>query len=199
MSPLGTLFVSRISLIVIIYMKLSIVFLFSILSIQADEMQLIKDQFKKWQPILHDSSTKYIVYYHTIWGDRYEHEKWSTSIDDTTKFISQSITLYKDANLGYVIKRQETSPSGDWFTVSEHYFSKNGNLYFIFWLMNTFYSETPLTVERRLYFDSKISLIRKLESTFKMNTKEKIENASYMDKDVDYWENINQIKFLKIK
>ena len=164
---------------------------------QIDNINYIKEQFKQWQPILHDSTSKSLTYYHVIWGKNYENEKWIENIEDSSVFVDQGLDFFKNTKLGYVIKRQETSPSGDWFINSEHYFYPNGNLYFIFWSMNTFYSEFPLTVERRLYFDREVTLIKKLESVYEMNTKNNVENINYYDKDVNYWKNVKQIKFLK--
>ena len=60
--------------------------------------------------------------------------------------------------------------------------------------MNTFYADEPLTVEKRLYFDSNGSIIRELKSVYKMNTKEKID-VSFMDQEVLYVLTLNDLVF----
>lgn len=60
--------------------------------------------------------------------------------------------------------------------------------------MNTFQADEPLTIEKRLYFNSEGELIRNLKSTFKMNTKDE-STAGYADRDVEYELQLNKMDF----
>ena len=101
-----------------------------------------------------------------------------------------SLIIEKE-NLGYFLYTDNYSFSGDWYVAVDYYFDTKGKLYFIFWRMNSFYAEKPVTVEKRLYFDQEGEKIRDLVAVYKMNTKEKTD-VSFMDKDVDYKMDISE-------
>ncbi len=160
-----------------------------------NDINNIKNQFKLWQPILNDTSIISEVKYNIVFGKNYEYEKWVEKVEDSSIFIASEVRIYTDNKLGNVLKIFETSPSGDWFISSEHYYRPGGKLYFIFWSMNTFYAEDALTVERRVYFNPKGEKIRALESVYKMNTKDIVENANYFDKEINHWKSFNKLPF----
>ena len=61
-------------------------------------------------------------------------------------------------------------------------------------VQNTFQAEKPLTVEKRLYFNADGELIKELQSTYKMNSKEK-STASFADREVAYNLQLNKMEF----
>lgn len=169
----------------------------------SQDNQIIKDirtQFKQWQPLLKENKIIPNIFYHQFTGDDYSDDQWLQAIQDSANsFIGEELSLYSVDSLGTVIKFSETSPSGDWFATSEHYYSKTGKLYFIFWTLNTFNAEYPCSIERRLYFNDEFEIIKKLESVYKMNTKEKIKNPNFMDIDIQIWNKIKDLPIYHLK
>jgi hypothetical protein len=157
----------------------------------------IRDNFKKWQPIIDielDSSDKL---YNYAWGENYQFEKWTDKMmDNDSLILSEAVSIIKKKGFGYFVHRDTFSFSGDWYVVADFYYDKNGQLYFIFWRMNTFYAEEPLSVEKRLYLDKHGQLILDLKSVYKMNTKEKLDKA-FSDRAVDYNLTLNDMDFYK--
>lgn len=144
----------------------------------------IRCDFKKWQPIIESKLNNCEEYYKYAWGEYYQFNKWyDKSVDIDSLTLSEKISLIEDDKLGYFIHSDFYSFSGDWYIAVDYYYNNSEQLYFIYWRMNTFHAEEPLTVEKRLYFNSKGDKIRELISVYKMNTKEKTE-ISFLDKDV---------------
>ena len=163
-------------------------FLFTTLFSQdSPEILEIRQDFKSWQPILEDSTNISSVKYLVISGNNYAVQKWVDIIKDSSSFVASQAYLYENDSLGKVIFLSETSPSGDWYIFSEHYYNVGGRLCFVFWTMNTFAADIPLTVERRIYFNAEGGQIRKLESKYKMNSKEEANEISYYDREIKYW------------
>lgn len=84
--------------------------------------------------------------------------------------------------------------SGDWYIAVDYYFDTYKKLYFIFWRMNTFQADEPLTIEKRLYLNSEGELIRELKSKYKMNSKT-ASTAGFADRDVEYELQLNKMNF----
>ena len=84
--------------------------------------------------------------------------------------------------------------SGDWNIVVEYYFDRTDKLHFIFWRMNTFQAEEPLTIEKRLYFNSEGEQIRSLKSIYKMNSRDE-STAEFADRQVEYELQLNKMGF----
>jgi len=157
----------------------------------------IKSVYQKWQPIIDKEFENCPKFYNYAWGKNYQIDKWfSKKLDIDSLTLSEAVSIIEKKDLGYFVYVDNYSFSGDWYIAVEYYYNKDEKLCFIFWRMNTFYAEKPLTVEKRLYFDSNGRLIRELKSVYKMNTKEKID-ISYMDKEVDYELTLNEMSFYK--
>ena len=158
----------------------------------------IKRDFQKWQPIIEnelDASTSYFNY---AWGENYQFNKWfnkNQDIDSLT--LAQVVSIIERKDLGYFAHVENYSFSGDWHMKIDYYFNKEEQLYFIFWKMNTFQAEEPLTVEKRLYFDSLGKIIRDLKNVYKMNTKKSID-INFMDREVDYKSTLSEMNFYKV-
>ena len=157
----------------------------------------IRSEFKKWQSIIDKEFDDYDKFYNYAWGENYQFDKWfDTKIDNDSLTLSEAVSIIDKKDLGYFVYVDYYSFSGDWYIAVDYYYNKEGQLYFIFWRMNTFYAEEPLTVEKRLYFDNNGQLIRDLKSVYKMNTKEKID-ISFMDREVDYKLSLTGMDFYK--
>lgn len=166
---------------------------------EPEEILEIRKNFKTWQPIIDkkvNTDTKYLYEY--FWGDQYQHSKWyNQKFDTDTMFIFNAGTIIENNELGYYVTGSSSSPSGDWVIKWDYYYNLNKKLYFIFWTMNTFQSETEaVTVEKRLYFDRSSNEIRNLSSVYKMNTKEK-SNSSFYDRDVVIKKNLEDLDIYK--
>lgn len=64
----------------------------------------------------------------------------------------------------------------------------------MFWRINTYQAEEPLTVEKRLYFNFDGEPIRTTQTKYKMNTISK-SNASFADQNVEYESQLNRMGF----
>lgn len=157
----------------------------------------IKQNFKKWQPIIDREFGSCDKFYNYAWGENYQFDKWTEKkIDNDSLTLSEAVSIIKNKDTGYFVYVDTYSFSGDWYIAADFYYDMDGQLYFIFWRMNTFYAKEPLTVEKRLYFDNQGQLIRDLKSVYKMNTKEKI-NIDFMDREVDYNLTLSDMDFYK--
>lgn len=157
----------------------------------------IRSDFQKWQPLITKELPSVDKYFKYIWGDEQQFHTWSTHIlEDDSLSLSEAVSILTNKELGTFMSVDNSSASGDWSTTADYYYNKAGRLYFIFWRMNTFYAEVPLTVEKRLYFDNTGRLIRELKSVYKMNTQEKVD-LSFMDKPVDYKLNLSDLEVYK--
>jgi len=165
---------------------------------QEDQVILkIRDNFQKWQPLIEDNDTQKSIFKYA-WGTNYQYTGWYNSentLDSLT--LMQTASTINDNSLGSYLNVDLYSLAGDWYITSDYYYNQLGNLYFIFWRMNTFYAEEPVTVEKRKYFDSKGNEIRSLQSVYKMNTKDKIE-ISFMDREVDIKKSIKDWEFYEL-
>ncbi len=158
----------------------------------------IKRDFKKWQPIIDNEFETCPKFFNYAWGKYYQFNEWFHNTQDNDSLtIAQAASIIEKENLGYFVRVENCSFSGDWHMKIDYYFNKEEQLYFIFWRMNTFQAEEPLTVEKRLYFDSFGKIIRDLENVYKMNTKELIE-MNFMDREVDYILTLSEINFYKV-
>lgn len=155
----------------------------------------IKDDFQKWQPIIDKDFDSCDKLYNYAWGVNYQFDKWiDKKLNDDTLTLSKSVSIIEQKDLGFYVNVDTHSFSGDWHVATDYYYNKKEQLYFVFWRMNTFYAEEPLTVEKRLYFDSQGQLIRDLKSVFKMNTEEEID-MDFMDKEVYYQLTLSDMDF----
>lgn len=146
----------------------------------------IRENFQKWQPIIEDELKGSTQLFHYVWGENYQEGEWYTKEQtDEDKFLFQKATLIEKPNLGTFVYYDNYAMSGDWYIAVEYYFDTKDKLYFVFWRMNTYQADEPLTAEKRLYFNSEGELIRDLQSTFKMNTKDET-TAGFADRDVEY-------------
>jgi hypothetical protein len=161
------------------------------------EITQIKNQFSLWQKHKAENSIILKNVYHIYSGYNYENEYWTTLKDTIAGKIFEQIALFQSNKLGIMFEYTQWSPSGDWLIKSEHYFWPSGELFFIFWSLNTSQADEPLTVEKRLYFDKLGNKIKYIKNIYKLNTKASIKNIGFMDPNVDYWININKLPFIK--
>ncbi len=165
----------------------------------SDTIKRIKEQFGKWQPVVHDTNVERKMFYHVFSGENFSEDKWTNSYTPSDdNFVGDELQVIDIDTLGTFVLLISSSPSGDWLIRSENYYRQNGNLFFVFWKMNTFRASEPATVERRIYFDEDGGVIRKLESVYKLNTKEEIKNPDFMDMEVKYWKTVDELP-VKIK
>jgi hypothetical protein len=184
--------------------KIIVIYLFELLLVNqvlAQENRTIsktRDRFNKWQAIIGKKLKDSEKLFHYAWGENYQCDKWARNkIDNDTLTLQELISIIKEKELGTLIYNEVYSYSGDWYISIEYYYDLNNKLYFIFWKMNTFQPEEPLTVEKRLYFDKNGIKIRELKSVYKMNTKDKTA-ISFMDRDVDYKLDLKDLDFYHI-
>ena len=146
----------------------------------------IRKNFQTWQPIIKSKLNSSTQFFHYAWGKNYQEDAWYTNEQASEdKFLFQKTYIIENPNLGTFVYYDNYSISGDWYTSIDYYFDANNKLYFVFWRMNTFQADEPLTVEKRLYFNTEGKLIRNLKSIYKMNTKEK-STAGFADREVEY-------------
>jgi len=183
--------------------KITLVFLFGLLNISPlfsqndDNILEIRDRYNKWQPIIDYKLKECEKLYNYAWGDNYQYSKWINRINDNDSLtLYEIISIIEEDDLGTFINNDVYSFSGDWSITIDYYYDLNDKLYFIFWRMNTFYAEEPVTVEKRLYFDKNGNKIRELQSEYKMNTKDKT-NINFLDRDVDYKLELKEMDFYK--
>ncbi|TMU50684.1 hypothetical protein [Flagellimonas algicola] len=147
---------------------------------------LIRENFKTWQPLIDNEIKVCKRFYNYSWGENYQFSQWfDNQRQADTLVLSKMSLIIEEEDLGYFLRTDSYSFSGDWNVTVDAYFDTKGRLYFIFWRMNSFQAEEPVTVEKRLYFDKGGEKIRHLVSVYKMNTKEETD-VSYMDIDIDY-------------
>lgn len=182
-------------------MKKSIfVLLFNLIALvsfgQGDQtIDEIKENIQKWQTIIEAGLKGSTQLFHYAWGDNYQEDEWYTNeLTSEDKFLFQKATIIEKPNLGTFIYYDNYAMSGDWKISVDHYFDTNHRLYFVFWRMNTFQTDEPLTIEKRLYFNSTSELIQNLKSTYKMNTKNE-STAGFADQDVEYELQLNKMDF----
>ncbi len=168
----------------------------SLISYGQDETILeIRENFKNWQPIIKHELENSKKLYHYAWGENYGEESWySNEINTEEKFLYEMVSVIEDDELGTFVNYDNYAFSGDWYISVDYYFGTTNKLYFIFWKMNTFQAEEPVTVEKRLYFDSNDVLVRSLESVYKMNTHEE-SKSSFADRDVEFESRIEGMPF----
>jgi hypothetical protein len=161
----------------------------------------IRRQFKSWQEVLNKETLgKAKRFFHIYSGENYQNEKWVTAINkqDSGAFIGEEVTLVKNDKLGIMFFISERTPTEDWYIAAEHYYWPSGGLFFVYWILNTHLALEPLTIERRLYFGEDGTLVESLESVYRLGTKEKIDNPSYMPQDVTYWKNVRELPFYNL-
>lgn len=181
-----------------IIMMLLIGLIFSPVFSQTDNKILeIRAKFKLWQPIIDKKINNCEKFFNYAWGNNYQFNEWfNKEIESDTLTLSEFFSIISDDKLGIYVHNDLNSFSGDWHITADYYYNLNEKLYFIFWRMNTFYAEEPLTVEKRIYFDANGDKISELRSVFKMNTKENIE-IDFLDRDVSYKINLKDEEFYK--
>lgn len=155
----------------------------------------IGKQYSEWQALLKNDRIKPKRFYHSAWGANYESEMWSPfePVDSVT--LIEVAHVYSRPGVGHLVRVNANSISGDWIINTENYYDRNGDLAFIFWTMNTFQADEPVTVEKRLYFDSR-GLIKELVMTFKMNTRDPTD-INFADREVTVWKRIDDIDFMR--
>ncbi len=156
----------------------------------------IKADYQKWQPIIKNEFDSCDKIYNYAWGENYQFDKWTHKKSDDSLTLSEAVSIIGKKDLGFFVYVETFSFSGDWHLITENYYDKDGQLYFVLWRMNTFNAEEPLTVEKRLYFDKNGNKIRNLQSVYKMNTKRKAD-ISFMDREVNYKLNLKEMDFYK--
>lgn len=161
---------------------------------QDDEKILkIRKQFNEWQILLENENIEPEFYYHSVWGNNFENDAWTTFKPADSVAVIQIASVFSQPTLGGLITVDENSISGDWSIRTENYYDKNGNLFFIFWSMNTFQADQPVTVEKRLYFDNK-RLLKKRKTVLRMNAREVVD-AGFADREVTIWYSLSDIPF----
>jgi hypothetical protein len=159
--------------------------------------KIISRNFQNWQPIIEKKLNSSEKYFNYVWGDNYQFNKWSPNkLKLDSSILSETVSIIENKDLGYFIYVDCFSFSGDWYIAIDYYYNKKKQLYFIFWRMNTFIAEEPLTVEKRLYFDNNQQKIKELVAVYKMNTKEKVD-LNFMDREVEYKLTLTEMDFYK--
>ena len=161
----------------------------------------IRRQFKSWQEVLNkEALAKGKSFFHIYSGENYQNERWVSEVNkkNSGSFIGEEVTLVKNDKLGMMFYILETSPSGDWVIAAEHYYWPSGELFFVYWKLNTYQAIEPMTIERRLYFSENGNLVESLESVYKLGTREKVDNPNYMPHDVTYWKNVRELPFYNL-
>jgi len=160
----------------------------------ARRIEEIKNIFAEWRPIVTNASSDRLVIYRYASGANYENLEWSNKVLKTDeKAMSDKFTIIKK-DMGTYLHHEQYSFSGDWSVVSEHYYGKNGKLFFVFWKMNTFQADKPATIEKRLYFSENGKIIKSLKDVFKLNTKQQ-QNVNFMDHEVEYSTDFKSLAF----
>jgi len=161
------------------------------------DIKKIRSTFQKWQPFIDRETVNHAQLYKYVWGNDQQYYKWTKeNLESDSLTLVETASILENKDLGTFVLINQSTSSGDWYIVAEYYYNKSGGLYFIFWRMNTFYAEIPLSIEKRGYFDENGRLIRNLKTVYKMNTKEKVD-ISFMDKPVDYKLNLSDLEFYK--
>lgn len=156
----------------------------------------IKIQFSMWQPIIKKNQKNATVIYRYAWGNNFEKEEWSRNpIKSDEKRLAQKFTLIKN-KIGSWVYKEEFSFSGDWIIASEHYYDREGKLFFVLWKMNTFQAEEPATIEKKLYFDKQGNVVRKLIAAYKINTTQEAK-VNFADRPVVYEASFTKQDFLE--
>ncbi len=174
----------------------------NICSFKPDDSKIveqIRDIFTEWQAILkNDFDNADIIFYCT--DDPFEEGKYYHNLNSDEQNSMMCISTYyllREENLGTYLKIESSSPSSDYSIISDHYFNKEGKLYFIYWKMNTFHGmDCAVTVIRRVYFDSEGNQIKQSEKVYKMNTEIEIETSFY-DPGVKYKTSLYEMDFYK--
>ena len=165
---------------------------------ETSDILQIKESFKAWQPVIASEINSSTQLFHYAWGENYQDEKWYKNEQSSgDKFLYQKVQLIETDDLGTYVHCDNYSMSGDWFIAVDYYFDTENKLYFVFWRMNTFQALEPLSVEKRLYFNTEGELIRNLQSTYKINTKE-ASTAEFADRSVEYELQLNEMGFYNI-
>ena len=163
---------------------------------ESKRIEEIQAQFSIWQPIIKSEQKNAAVVYRYASGKNFEKEEWSsTLIKSDEKRLAEKVTLIKN-KIGSWVQKEDFSFSGDWVIASEHFYDEEGKLFLVFWKMNTFQAEEPVTVEKRLYFDKDGKVVRNLAAVYKMNTKQET-RPSFMDREVDYETSFGKQDFLR--
>ena len=153
----------------------------------------IKADFQAWQPLIEVVSGTELFHY--TWGENYEKDQWYSSVQNADgKVLYQKAFIIENPELGTFVHYDNYAISGDWYISVDYYFDANESLYFVFWKMNTFQAEEPVTVEKRRYFNAKGEEIKSLTSTYKMNTREE-SSVGYADRDLDYEVELSKMSF----
>jgi hypothetical protein len=182
-------------------LKIIVLMLSALLSLpscagESKRIEEIQARFSTWQPIIKSEQKSAAVIYRYAWGHNFEKEEWSSKpIKSDEKRLAEKVALIKN-KIGSWVYKENSSFSGDWIIASEHYYDEEGKLFFVFWKMNTFQAEEPVTVEKRLYFDKQGKVVRNLVAVYKMNTKQETK-ASFMDREVAYETSFSKQDFLK--
>ena len=148
-------------------------------------IEVIKALFSDWQPIIKAEIKNAPSVYLYAWGNNYENMEWTTQeTKSDQKRLSEKNSVIRK-KIGSFVLTEVYSFSGDWFVMSEKYYDKSGNLFFVFWKMNTYQADEPATVEKRLYFDESGKIVRSVQEVYKLNTKQR-QDINFMDHEVDY-------------
>ncbi len=170
------------------------------------EILKIREQYQSWQNILNkEAIAKGKKSFEISVGSNFKKAEWIAKLKNERDFIWSEVTFIEDNKLGSMFYIYETSPSGDWADSAEHYYWPTGELFFVYWRLNTFHSldptltkTRPITIERRLYFNKKGEMIKFLETIYEINTKIKVTNPNYMPHEVTYWKNIKVLPFYNL-
>lgn len=143
----------------------------------------IRNEFNEWQSRLENNKVTPKFYYHWIRSDNDENGTWTPFEPGDSVTVIEVARVFSQPGLGHLVKLNTNSISGDWFIKTENYFDSNGDLFFIFWSMNTFQADVPVTVEKRLYFDGRNGLMKELKTVYKMNSRDVVE-VRFADREV---------------
>ena len=150
-----------------------------------------------WQLLLSEMPQSKQTYYKYLVKENDKNIYWSSAeIQDNSLFLIQKIAYIKNAELGYLICYENFTVSGDWYIVQNDYYSLEGTLICTKWEMNTCKAEFPITVDKKIYFNTNGTVFSQYRNIYKFNTQENV-SIKFKDVDVHYKLKISDLEFIE--
>jgi tetratricopeptide (TPR) repeat protein len=136
-----------------------------------------------------------LVYMYGVYTDlqNQERPKWYFSTPENGMVLSR-IYLYSPPGqqTGFA-ELSESTPSGDWYKVSEYCFRTDGSLAFIFSDYRTTYGN--VRIEDRLYFDKRGRQVRNIRRIFDLNTGKRLPDSTsnFADRQAQIYRNVSEL------
>ncbi|MGK7394434.1 MAG: hypothetical protein ACNS62_07665 [Candidatus Cyclobacteriaceae bacterium M3_2C_046] len=158
----------------------------------------IEQEVQYWKSVIDQKLPQCTKFYNYAWGANYEHQQLVTyPVNEDTVMLSEMISIIPSEERGFFVQKENYSFSGDWFILADYYYDQDKLLYYIFWRMNTFYAEKPITVEKKMYFSPKGEPLDSSCQVYRMNTRDTI-NVNFMDQEVQLRKKLVQWDFYSL-